>query len=432
MLQINSILTRARPMLESGVWAGLTTLSKAASQLIVVKWIALNFGPATLGVTGQAMSLIAILQALAGGGIANAIIRRFAIDTQTSSEDFRRQQNFLSASFTYGLIFSTLFLAVALLLKNQISNWAFDTKDYGWFVLLLGLSSYFSFLASFAQSLLSAKSLVRNIFWANALGLASGVVVFALLTNHMAEPGILLGLLAIMIFPACFFMVQLMGRSWFSFASLKPNWNPSINRTLVPFTLIATIGSALAPIIFVLLRSGIEDKMGWDHVGYWQAILKVSDFIFSFIGLLIASTFYPRVAAAKTTDEAVAQALQFALPFTALLACGLFITGFFGETVLSLIYSDAYRFLKSDLNVLLFGGFFRALAWLSAYFLMARNHLKMFLTFEVIGSISLYAVCSTSLNYGFSALIWGQVIQSVFYLVILMAGVSYMKYTKRL
>lgn len=428
MLQINTILARARPLLESGVWAGLTTLSKAASQLIVVKWIALNFGPATLGVTGQAMSLIAILQALAGGGIANGIIRRFAIDT----EDHETQNNFVAASFSYGLMFSTLFMVCGLLLAPQISYWAFDSRDYSWFVLLLGLSSYFSFLASFAQSLLSAKTLVKNIFWANALGLTSGVVVFALLTEKLAEAGILIGLVAIIVFPACFFMVQLIGKPWFKFVSLKPIWNPGVKRSLVPFTLIATIGSALAPIIFVLLRSGIEDKMGWDHVGYWQAILKVSDFIFSFIGLFIASTFYPRIAAAKSPEEAFSQALQFVMPFTVLLACGLFITGFFGETVLSLIYSDAYRFLKSDLNVLLFGGFFRALAWLGAYFLMARNHLRLFLTFEVIGSISLYAICRLSLNHGFSALIWGQVFQSMFYLALISAGLTYMKYTKRL
>ncbi len=147
---------------------------------------------------------------------------------------------------------------------------------------------------------------------------------------------------------------------------------------------------------------------------------------------MIASTFYPRVAAAKSSEEAIKQALQFLLPFTIILASGLFVTGFFGEFVLSLIYSDAYRFLKTDLNVLLFGGFFRALAWLATFFLMARNHLKLFLTFEVIGSISLYVICRMSLNHGFSALVWGQVIQSVFYLAILSAGIVYMKLSKRL
>ena len=428
MPENRSILTRVRPLLESGIWAGLTTLMKALSQLIVVKWIALNFGPATLGVTGQAMSLIAILQALAGGGIANGIIRRFAIE----SEDLSTKESFVSSSFTYGLIFSTFFALIALALAPQLSYWAFDTKDYSWFILLLGLASYFSFFTSFAQSLLSAKTLVKNIFWANALGRAAGVAAFAALTYEYDEAGLLIGLIAIILFPSCFFMAQLLGKDWFSFRSLKPIWNPSVKRTLVPFTLIATIGSALAPIIFVLVRSGIEDKMGWDHVGYWQAILKVSDFIFSFIGLFIASTFYPRVAAAKSPDQALSRALQFALPFTGLLALGLFITGFFGEYVLALIYSDAYRFLKADLNILLFGGFFRALAWLTAFFLMARNHLRLFLTFEVIGSISLYAICRLSLNYGFSALIWGQVVQSIFYLSILMAGVGYMKFTRRL
>ncbi len=151
---------------------------------------------------------------------------------------------------------------------------AFDTREYAWFVLLLGLSSYFSFLTSFAQSLLSAKSLVKNIFWANAMGLTSGVIVFALLTEQMKQPGVLMGLVAIVVCPAVFFMIQLIGRSWFSFEALRPIWNPEVKRTLLPYTMIATIGSALAPIIFVALRSGIEDKMGWDYVGYWQAISK--------------------------------------------------------------------------------------------------------------------------------------------------------------
>lgn len=428
MSKANTSLNRARPFLESGVWAGLTTASKAFSQLVVVKWIALTFGPATLGLTGQAMSLIAILQIVAGGGISNGVIRRFAID----SEDFSRQSTFVSASFTYGLIFSTLFLIGTLFLSSQISIWAFDVRDYSWFILSLGIGSYFSFLSNFAQSLLSAKSLVKNIFWANALGLSAGVLAFVMLAKAFKEPGVMMGLITLMALPSCFFLAQLFGKDWFSFSSFKLIWHPHIKKSLIPFTLIAIIGSALTPLTFILLRSGIEDKMGWDHVGYWQAILKVSDSIFSFIGLFMASTFYPRVSTAKTSEEAIQRALKFALPFLILLTCGLFLVGFFGDTVLALIYSNEYRFLKSDLNILLFGGFFRAMAWLTSFFLMARNHLKIFLTFEIIGSLSLYIICRLSLNYGFSALIWGQVLQSIFYLTILSAGVAYMKQTKRL
>jgi PST family polysaccharide transporter len=394
----------------------------------MVKWIALYFGPAVLGVTGQAMSLISILQALAGGGIANGIIRSFAIE----SDDPYRRETFLSASFSYGLIFSVLFCLAGAIGSKQISEWAFGDGSYRWFVLLLGISSFFSFLTSFAQSLLSAKSLLGNIFWANFLGLASGIGVFAYLTLRMNERGVLAGLIAVVIGPAIFFMIQLIRKPWFTMSSLKFKWNPRLKKTLVPFTLIATIGSALAPTIFVLLRTGIEDKFGWDHVGYWQAILKISDFLFSFIGLFITSTFYPRIATAENSDEALRRAFRFAVPFTLLLAVSLTLTSLFGETVLSLIYSDKYRFLKSDLDILLFGGFFRALAWLCAYFLMARNHLKPFLGFEIISSLSLYWICRIGLDHGFTALIWGQVVHSVFYLVILSTGIFCMKRVGRL
>lgn len=415
-------------MLESGVWAGLTTIAKASSQLIVVKWIALYFGPATLGVTGQAMSLIAILQALAGGGIANGIIRRFAVDAGHRDS----QKSFVSASFSYGLIFSTVFFAFAFLFSKQISDIAFGSSGYAWFIVSLGVSSYFLFLTSFAQSLLSAMSLVKNIFWANFLGLSAGVFAFAWLTQTMAEPGILWGLVAITILPTVFFMLQLWNKEWFSLGWLRLTWNTQLKKTLIPFTMIAIIGSALAPIIFVLLRTSIEEKLGWDHVGYWQAVLKVSDFVFSFIGLFIASTFFPRVAAAKVPEEAFRRALQFALPFTLILAAGLAFTGFFGEYVLVAIYSEEYRFLSRELNILLFGGFFRALAWLSTFFLMARNHLKLFLAFEVLGSISLYVCCLIGLENGLSGLIWGQVVQSIFYLVILLIGISFLRFTERL
>jgi PST family polysaccharide transporter len=274
--------------------------------------------------------------------------------------------------------------------------------------------------------------MVRNIFWAHFFGLLAGVFVFAALTRTYGEPGIFLGLIAVVIGPAIFFLTQLLDKPWFSFSSLKPIWNLDIKKTLIPFTLIATIGSALAPTIFVFLRSGIEDKMGWEYVGYWQAILKIYDFVFSFIGLFIASTFYPRIASAPDSKTALRHALNFAVPFGGMLLAGLTIIGFFGDQVLSVIYSDSYRFLSTDLNILLFGGFFRAFAWLTAFFLMARNHLKAFLLFEIISSAALYLICIEGLSFGFRGLIWGQVLYSVFYLAILAFCVLWMYRTKRL
>jgi O-antigen/teichoic acid export membrane protein len=425
--RLSLLYIRIKPLLESGVWVGFTTLTKAITQMIIVKWIAIKFGPSVLGVTGQAMSLISILQALAGGGIANGIIRRFALE----STEEKKKNEFLSASFTYGLIFSALFLVVFGLGAKPISSWAFGHDDYSWFVMLLGFAVFFSFVSIFSQAVLSAKNLVRNIFWAHFFGLTLGIAVFTILTRKYGEPGIFLGLLATIIGPAVFFVPQLFDKPWFSFSSFLPSWNPHLKKSLIPFTLIATIGSALAPTIFVLLRSGIEQKMGWEYVGYWQAILKVYDFLFSFIGLFIASTFYPKIAAARNSKTAMQQALQFAISFAGILAVALLLTGVLGELILSLLYSDAYRFLKTDLDILLFGGFFRALAWLATYFLMARNHLKAFLIFEVISSGALYLICKTGLEFGFRGLIWGQVVHSVFYLTILGIGIVYMKRTNR-
>lgn len=425
---VKSFITRFRPFFESGIWAGLTTCSKALSQLIVVKYIALHFSPATLGVTGQAMSLIAILQTLAGGGIANGVIRRFALD----GSDAEKGPAFISASFSYGLIFSALFFLSGALFSNQISEWAFGETTFSQFVFWLGLSSFLSFTVSFSQSLLSAKTLVKDIFWANFLGLSTGVAGFLLLTKANGERGVLLGLLVLILGPAVFFLLQLLRQDWFKLSSLKPKWNAGLKKELVPFTLIALIGGALVPVIYVLLRSGIEDKMGWNQVGYWQAIIKVSELLFSFIGLFIASTFYPKVAAAKDSKQAFRQTMIFAFPYSIFLAIALLTIGVFGETVLSLIYSDAYRFLSSDLNILLFGCFFRALGWLCAFLLMARNHLKVYLSLEIISSIALYAICRIGLEQGFTPLIWAQVVHSVLYLVLLLSFAYYLQWKERL
>lgn len=420
--------TRVRPFFESGIWAGLTTCSKALSQLIVVKYIAIHFSPATLGVTGQAMSLIALLQTLAGGGIANGVIRGFAINR----DDCDKRRAFISASFSYGLIFCTFFFLIGAAFAGPISNWAFGDPYFSNFIRLLGISSILSFTVSFSQSLLSAKSLIKDIFWANILGLSSGVVGFTLLTKYLGETGTLYGLLALILGPAIFFLVQLIRQDWFYLSSLKPTWNRKLKLDLVPFTLISVIGGALVPVIYILLRSHIEEKMGWDQVGYWQAIIKVSELLFSFIGLFIASTFYPKLAAASTSDVAYRQTKFFATPYIIFTAIALFAIGSFGETVLTMIYSDAYRFLKPELCILLFGCFFRALGWLCAYVLMARRHLRVYLSIELISSIALYVICRIGLNYGFAALIWSQVIHSILYFLLLFTFVSHLQKRGRL
>ncbi len=117
---------------KASVWTAASTLVKIGAGLLVVKLLAVAFGPSGVGQAGNFRQLITVLGVLAGAGIFNGVTKYVAQYHQDPAQ--LRAVTGTASSMVLG--FSTLLALVFLLAAEPISIGLFGHADYvkGWCV----------------------------------------------------------------------------------------------------------------------------------------------------------------------------------------------------------------------------------------------------------------------------------------------------------
>jgi PST family polysaccharide transporter len=292
--------------------------------------------------------------------------------------------------------------------------------------------SLFSFLASYIQALMTTQGQLRRIFNCQLLSWLISIPVFILLISYFGTAGAIAGLLLNIFFLALFYLFSLRSQPWFPAFRFNTSFRWNSATVLIPFTLITLVTGFFYPSIFILLRSEVESRLGWEYVGYWQSLLKISEVCFSFLSMVIASSFFPNVSKAQAGDQALKQTIHFLTRFMPGLLLGLLLLGIFSRQVLHIVFSADFSQLYEFQRPLLAGDFFRSAGWVLSYLLMARNHLAKFLILETISALLLYLMCFYGLSSGFGGLIIMQAAHSLIYTAMLAITTLFLFKTRKL
>ena len=96
---------------KASLWTAASTLVKIGAGLLVVKLLAVSFGPAGVGQAGNFRQLVTVLGVLAGAGIFNGVTKLVA----QHHDDPPRLKQVVGTSSAMVLGFSTLLALVFLL-----------------------------------------------------------------------------------------------------------------------------------------------------------------------------------------------------------------------------------------------------------------------------------------------------------------------------
>ncbi len=116
---------------KASVWTAASTLVKIGAGLLVVKLLAVSFGPSGVGLAGNFRQLVTVLGVLAGAGIFNGVTK-YVAQYHDDATQLRRVVGTSSAMVTG---FSTLMAVIFLLAAAPISQGYLVTPIIrGWFV----------------------------------------------------------------------------------------------------------------------------------------------------------------------------------------------------------------------------------------------------------------------------------------------------------
>lgn len=106
---------------KASVWTAASTLVKIGAGLLVVKLLAVSFGPSGVGLAGNFRQLVTVLGVLAGAGIFNGVTKYVA----QHHDDAEKLRTVVGTSSAMVLGFSTLLAVVFLLAAAPISQGLF-------------------------------------------------------------------------------------------------------------------------------------------------------------------------------------------------------------------------------------------------------------------------------------------------------------------
>jgi Membrane protein involved in the export of O-antigen and teichoic acid len=364
---------------KAAVWTAASTLVKIGVGLLVVKLLAVSFGPSGVGQAGNFRQLVTVLGVLAGAGIFNGVTKFVS----QSHDDPTQLRRVVGTSSAMVLGFSTLLAVVFLLAAAPISQGLFGHTQYQGLVRLVALVQMG---IAWANLLLALMKGFRDAA-GNALSLIAGsfigVVAYYACYRLGGYQGALLGLAlvpALIVIPAA---VMLTRRGDIPWGYLKPLWDKGLAGQLGKFTLMALITSVTLPVAYVMMRNLMAAHYSWDEVGIWQGVSSISDAYLQFITASFSVYLLPTLCRLKTKTEItheIVRSLKFVLP---VVAAASFTVWLLRDFAIWLLFSAKFVAMRDLFAWQLVGDVLKVGAYVFGYLVIAKASLRLYILAEI-------------------------------------------------
>ncbi|MBB3324812.1 lipid III flippase WzxE [Atlantibacter sp. RC6] len=364
---------------KASVWTAASTLIKIAAGLLVIKLLAVAFGPEGVGQAGNFRQLITVLGVLAGAGIFNGVTKLVA----QHHDDAEQLRQVTGTSSAMVLGFSTLLAIIFLLAAQPISMGLFGHDRYQSVVRMVAFIQMGIAWANLTLAILKGFRDARGNALSLIIGSITGVAAWYLCYRLGGYEGALLGLAlvpALVVFPALWMLKQ---REHVPLGYLKPRWNSPLARQLSKFTLMALITSVTLPVAYVMMRNLMATQYSWDEVGIWQGVSTISDAYLQFITATFSVWLLPtlsRLTAKQDITREVVRSLKFVLPAVAAASLSVWLLR---DVAIWLLFSAKFSAMRDLFAWQLVGDVLKVGAYVFGYLVIAKASLRFYILAEL-------------------------------------------------
>lgn len=372
-------------LLKTSALNGVAVLIKTATMFILNKILAVYVGPAGYAAIGQFQNFIQMVTTFAGSAINTAVIKY----TAEYHEDETKQRAIWKAAGSSVLIFSFIFSLIILIFQKQLSLYIFQTTAYqsvfAWFAAFLVLFN----LNTLFLAILNGKKEVLKLVVANI----AGSILSLLVTGFLAVQYHLYGaLIALSIYQSLAFFVTLFlcyKANWFKISYLFGRLEPQIAKNFAAFALMALVSAICVPLSQMVIRSYLSQEFGLNYAGYWEAMIRLSAAYLMLVTTTLSVYYLPRLAELTHLDEIkkeVYLGYKFIFPLAVVGGLGIYILR---DWIITLLFSHAFMPMRDLFLWQLIGDSLKIGSWILAYLMLSKAMTKLFITTEIIFSLSL-------------------------------------------
>ncbi|MBP9643407.1 MAG: lipid III flippase WzxE [Budvicia sp.] len=364
---------------KASIWTAGSTLIKIGVGLLIVKLLAVSFGPSGVGQAGNFRQLITVLGVLSGAGIFNGITR-YVAQYQQEPEQLRKALG-TSASIILG--FSTLLAVLFLLFAEPISAALFGYVKYQNVVravafIQMGIA-YANFFLAILKGYRDAVGNALGVIGGSLFGVIGYVVCYLLGGYEGALAGLAL-VPALVVIPAGFILWR---RKTIPLHYIKPMWDRALASNLGKFTIMALITSVTIPVAYVMMRNLLAKNYSWDDVGIWQGVSSISDAYLQFITASFTVYLLPtlsRLTNKQDISREILRSLRFVLPAVALVSFSVWVLRDFA---IWLLFSSKFVAMRDLFAWQLVGDVLKVGSYVFGYLVIAKASLRFYILTEV-------------------------------------------------
>lgn len=372
-------------LLKTSILNGVAVLIKTATMFVLNKILAVYVGPAGYATIGQFQNFIQMVTTFAGSAINTAVIKY----TAEYHENEQKQISIWRAAGSLVVIFSLFFSIIILIFQKQLSLYIFQTVEYQsvfvWFAFFLVLFN----LNALFLAILNGKREILKLVTANIVGSVLSLLVTSVLAVQYHLYG---ALIALSIYQSLTFFVTLFlcyKANWFRVSYLLGKIEPQIAKNFAAFAFMALVSAICVPLSQMVIRSYLSQEFGQNYAGYWEAMIRLSAAYLMLVTTTLGVYYLPRLAELTHLDEIkkeVYLGYKFIFPLAVVGGLCVYVLR---DWIITLLFSHAFMPMRDLFLWQMIGDSLKIGSWILAYLMLSKAMTKLFVTTEIIFSVSL-------------------------------------------
>jgi O-antigen/teichoic acid export membrane protein len=352
-------------------------LVRTAALLALMKFLAVRFHTDGFGQLSQILAVGALFSVLAGGGLTNGIVRNLA-----ASEGASDRAAWIKAAVPIAAVSAVALGLIAWLLYETAAGALFPGQDLGFVLIVVAISQAVVGFGNIAHAYLSGTHDVRAFAVANGAGSIAAAAMVASLAYAGGFRGAAAGCAAMALMPALFSAVAAIRRiDWHELRDAAFDQVRTV--ALLRFGGSMYLAAVAVPLVWVYVRSDLATRHGWDAVGLWQSVSRISDSYMQIFGVVFMNYALPQLAAAGPSER-LSRLRHIAALIFALFIPGTVVLYFCRDIILKLAFSSSFTNASIYLAPQIFGDAFKLVSLLFVYYLMSLNRASVLAGMELL------------------------------------------------
>lgn len=355
------------------------TLVKMLSSFILVKVLAVVIGPSGVALLGQLSNFSSVVLTLGSGGI-NSGVTKYIAEYRGDSE---KVSKILSTSTKISLTLSLSIGLVLVLFSTSLSSLVLKSPDFNLVFIIFGFTLVFYTLNNQLLSILNGYKEFRKYVSINIFSSIFGL----LFTGSMVLLWSLKGaLIASVTYQSVTFFISLilvLKSPWFTKDLILNDFNWIFSKKLFGYSLMTLVSASTVPVAQILVRGLLTDKLSLNDAGIWEGMNRISGMYLMVITSALTVYYLPKLSETLNTYSLrieVIRVYKFITPVLIVSICSILVLKHF---IISLLFTGEFTKMNELFIFQLTGDFFKMMAWVLSFIMIAKAMTFMYIITEV-------------------------------------------------